>query len=222
MVVIDNHRIIGQGIGSLLDACRRVSVLETIHQVGAAQRVKQLEPDIALLNLVSGDNAESLLTIAEIRHSSPDTQLLILANSGSDPNLLECLKMGAMGCLLADSTAEDLVESICEIAAGGVHLPTQISRHLLERMSDAEDTGEDDRILSPQQLKVLKFISRGLANKDIAQQMILSTRTVEMHIYRLFKTLNVNSRTQAVTVAIQMGIIEIGDIQEVNPGRLSR
>ena len=137
------------------------------------------------------------------------------------------MKLGAMGCLLCDSSTEDLVESIREIGKGGVHLPPQISRRLLKKISNSGDENSHDVVpLSHQQMRVLKYISSGYANKEIAKKMVISIRTVEMHTFRLYKRLNVKSRTQAILAAVQMGIIELEEIAEnqykdVNEGKSS-
>lgn len=215
VVVIDSHRIIREGICSLLEKSGCISVVEAIDGPDATQRVDHLKPHIVLVNLVSNRTPETLETIRQIRQSSPATLVLILAHSENDQHLLQTLKLGAMGCLLCDSSTEDLVESIREIGRGGAHLPSQISRRLLKRISNSgEENNHDGVQLSHQQLRVLKYISCGYSNKQIAEKILVSTRTVEMHTYQLYKRLNVKSRTQAILMAVQMGIIDLDEITD--------
>lgn len=213
VVIVDNHKIIREGIRSLLEKSERISVLDAVGYSDAARVVADSKPRIGLLNLVTNGSPEVLLTIHDILESSPETLILILADLANGRNLVRALKMGALGCLLRESGYDELIESICELSGGGAYLPPQISRRLLERMSN---TNRDNGIifLSPQQSKVLKLISRGYTNKEIAQMLVISKRTVEMHTYKLYKRLLVTNRTQAIQMAIKMGLIELEDIQE--------
>jgi DNA-binding NarL/FixJ family response regulator len=216
VVVVDNHKIIREAIETLLEKYDRITVVETVDYQDAAQRLAVIQPRVALLNLGTNGNPERLKRIQEIQRLSPDTQILILANSVDDLHLFQALKFGAHGFLLKGSGANELIESICELSEGGAHLPPQISRRVPQKISHLNNNYKRDigRLpLSPQQIRVLKLISRGHTNAEIAQMLVISKRTVEMHTYKMFKRLSVRNRTEALQAAIRIGIIDFHDIE---------
>jgi DNA-binding NarL/FixJ family response regulator len=212
IVLVDNHKIIREGLKSLLDKDKDIDVAGVIDYKGLPQLLKTVKPAVILLSILSSCDPEIDLAIKEINQKSPDTEVLILGHSANDGFLLQYLRMGAMGCLLSDSSVQDLITSIYELASGGAFLPSHLGKSLIQKITrnDGEEVKQAISI-SPQQLKVLKLICRGFTNREIAEIMFISRRTVDMHVYRLYKQLNVTNRAQAIQFSINNGIINTND-----------
>jgi DNA-binding NarL/FixJ family response regulator len=212
IVLVDNHKIIREGLKSLLDNRKDIEVAGIIDYKGLPQLLITVKPAVILLSILSSCDPEIDLAIKAINKQSPDTELLILGYSANDGYLLQYLRMGAMGCLLSDSSVQDLITSIYELASGGAFLPSPIGKNLIQKMTKNEgEEGKQIISVSPQQLKVLKLICRGFTNREIADMMFISRRTVDMHVYRLYKQLNVTNRAQAIQFSINNGIINTND-----------
>lgn len=212
IIIVDNHRLIREGLRSLLAKYKDIEVVGDTDYKNVSEVIKTLKPKIVLLSLIANHSSEIINSMSDLGLALSGIQFLILTQSVEDQNILKALKLGALGCLLSDSSTQDLVDSIYELAREGSYLSSQVGRKLLQNISSSMEEKENGLIiLSPQQMRVMKLISSGHTNQEIADVMNLSKRTVEMHIYRLFRRLNVSSRTQAVQVALRLGLIEMSE-----------
>lgn len=168
-----------------------------------------LKPRIVLLSLISNGTHDTPDTLRQLCQEVPATQFLILARSEDDQNMLQALRFGALGCLVNDSSPQDLVDSIYELARGGSYLPSQVGKKLIQKISNPGLKESLQGLLTQRQLQVLKLISQGYTNQEIAEAMVISKRTVEMHTYRLFRRLKVSNRGQAIQLAIRIGMVEM-------------
>jgi two-component system, NarL family, response regulator len=127
-------------------------------------------------------------------------------------HMLQALRSGALGCLTGDSSVEELLESIYELARGGSYLPSPVGKKLIQGISVSNGKSDNGGTsLTPHQFRVLKYICHGYTNLEIARAMVISKRTVEMHTYRLFKHLGVTNRSQAIQIAMCKGLVDTSE-----------
>lgn len=159
---------------------------------------QRLHPDVVLMDLQL-PGMSGLEAIQAIRAQDSAARVIVLTMYQGDEDIYRALRAGASSYLFKDTLANDLVSIVREVHNGGRPIPPAVaSRAAVNHVA-----------LSPRELEVLKLVARGLRNKEVADQLGVSTDTVQTHIKHLFEKLNVSDRTAAVTVALSRGILHI-------------
>lgn len=200
--------LIKQAIGALL------ADLPEIETRGLSRNEADFPEDEVLegvdLLLVVLPQPVNLVTLTEFCKQHPQLGVLLLSLEWSVEQAKSALQAGVVGCVSVDISAEELGMALRQAARGEVALPRELQRALIlqltEEMSGSEPTFWD---LSSREQEVLALVCEGLSNKQIAQQLYLSVRTVENHLANLYSKLGVNSRTEAAVLALQQGWISI-------------
>lgn len=145
--------------------------------------------------------------IQQIHTTCPTAGLLALVDDYDLDQILPLLRAGATGCISRDESVADLARAIIAVGRGEIWLPPAIAGRALAALARGETPGSDALIepLTERETEVLRLLARGLTNKDIAQSLILSVRTVEAHLRNIFGKLNVTSRTEAALWATRHG-----------------
>jgi len=166
----------------------------------AIEKYRELRPDITLMDLrlpdVSGIDA-----LIAIRSEFPDARIVIFTTFNGDMEIQRALKAGACGYLLKSTPRKELIEAIRKVHSGKKSVPPEVAAHLAEHMSgDA---------LTDREIEVLRLISGGNRNKDIAERLFISEETVKVHMKHIMEKLGASDRTQAMAIAVRRGIIQI-------------
>lgn len=204
IVIVDDHPVVRTGLTGMLQGDSR---FEVVGEAGDGLRalivVRDLEPDVVLMDLRMPrmDGAES--TEAIIRQH-PLTRVLVLTTYDTDEDILRAIEAGATGYLLKDAPREELFDAILAAAEGKTWLaPAMAFRVITHARSSA---GE---LLSARELDVLAHVARGAGNKEIAASLFISEATIKTHLVHIYRKLNVEGRTAAVTVALERGLIKL-------------
>jgi DNA-binding NarL/FixJ family response regulator len=163
-------------------------------------------PDVLLLD---GHIANDLLS--PLLASFPQTRLLVITDELSETAVLAWLEQGALGCIERDASLPDLLNAIRQVAAGEVSLPQAVALRLVTRMAHQTPPQENalPEPLSNREQEVLTLLAQGLSNKEIAQRLYLSVRTVEGHLANVYGKLGVHSRTEAALYAVRQGWVTL-------------
>jgi DNA-binding NarL/FixJ family response regulator len=199
--LLDDHEIVRRGLRDLLDAEDDIEVIgEADTQAAAVGRVHALDPDVAVLDvrLQEGNGIEAC---REIRSLHPRTACLILTSFDDDDALMHAIVAGAAGYVLKQIRANELIDSIRRVAAGESLLDPVTTARMLERMR--QGTPEDEVIarLSPQEHRVLELLADGLTNRQIAEQMYLSEKTIKNYVTAVLTKMGMARRTEAAVYA---------------------
>jgi len=179
----------------------------------AVAAVRERHPDVVLMDIrmPEVDGLEATRRIAE--GGSP-ARVLILTTFGLTEYVYEALRAGASGFLLKDSPAEELLAGVRIIARGDALLDPTITRAVIEDYARAprrrKDLAEKLAQLTPRELEVLELLARGLSNAEIASELVVSDGTVKTHVARILQKLDLRDRVQAVIVAYESGLVEVG------------
>ena len=200
-MVIDDQAVVRQGFVSLINTVPDMEVIaEGINGQEAIDLYNQHKPDITLIDLrmpiVGGVEA-----IAAIRRDFPDARLIVLTTYDGDEDIYRSLQAGARGYLLKDVFFEELETAIRTVHGGSRHIPAAIAERLAERMASSD--------LTSREMEVLELIVRGQSNKEIGASLAISEATVKSHINNILSKLGVTDRTQAVTTALQRGLVHL-------------
>ena len=201
IMVIDDQTIVRQGFVALINTVADMEVIaEGINGQQAIDLYGQHTPDVTLIDLrmpvVGGVEA-----IATIRSKFPNARLIVLTTYDGDEDIYRSLQAGARGYLLKDVFFEELETAIRTVHAGSRHIPAAIAVRLAERMASSD--------LTSREMEVLELIVRGQSNKEIGASLSISEATVKSHINNILSKLGVTDRTQAVTTALQRGLVHL-------------
>jgi two-component system, NarL family, response regulator LiaR len=203
VLIVDDHSVVREGLRMFLTRDPDLEVVgEAADGAKAIQQARQLRPDVVVMDLLL-PGLDGLAATRAIRTELPETEVLALTSVLESASVVEAIQAGAIGYLLKDIQATELRIAIKAAAAGQLHLSSQASAYLLGtiRMPEHPDP------LTPRELDVLRLLAQGHSNKEIARTLHLVEETVKFHVRHILAKLGVQSRTQAVLMAIRLGMV---------------
>jgi DNA-binding NarL/FixJ family response regulator len=174
----------------------------------AVERARVLKPDVILMDLRMPE-LDGVEAMRRIRAQDPDAKFIVLTTYDSDEYIFDAIEAGAKGYLLKDASREDLFEAVRAVHRGESLIQPGVAARVLDRFSELSRRAGETAVLSEREVEVLKLMAGGGANKEIAASLSISESTVKTHVANIFQKLDVNGRTEAVTEALQRGIIKL-------------
>lgn len=206
--VVDDHPVVRHGITSMLRWEKGLEVVGDAEDgLEAIQGILDVEPDVVLLDLRL-PTLSGIEVMQRVRSQKPNVRFLVLTTYDTDQYIGLALAAGAKGYLLKDATPDELSRGIHSLMQGGAALEPSVAARLL-RMNDQDSSHEE---LSQREIAVLELLVNGASNKAIAAHLTLSENTIKTHISRIFAKLGVQSRTEAASVALQRGLVNMGQM----------
>jgi two-component system response regulator NreC len=205
IVLADDHAVVRSGLKMLLDAEPDIAVVAEASDVeSTARHVLGHKPTVLVLDLSMGDES-SLPEIPAMRERTPETAIVVLTMQNDPAFASEALRNGALGYVLKQSAGEELVRAVRLAAAGETYLNPKLGAMLASRpqWSDGELDG-----LTQREVEVLKLIALGHTNAEIAEQLFLSTRTIETHRAHVQRKTGRSTRAELVRYALDNGLVE--------------
>jgi DNA-binding NarL/FixJ family response regulator len=209
ILVADDHPIVRSGLKKIIDAQPDMEVAAEAED-GAEAVKKGMADDIHLAILdVSMPKTTGIQAAAELHKRRPDLRLLMLSMYDSEQFLFESLKAGASGYVLKSDADQDIVEAIRQTMRGQSFLyPSAISTLVKDYVDRGRPEEEQFDILTPRELQVLKLIAEAYTSKEIAQELVISVKTVERHRQNILDKLGMNDRVELTRYAIRRGLIQ--------------
>jgi DNA-binding NarL/FixJ family response regulator len=214
-LIADDEKLMRAGIRLILDNADDIEVVAEVPDGRSAVRAcREHEVDVALLDVHMPDG-DGLAAIADIVRESPRTNVAMLTAFGNDDNVAQALRAGAIGFLLKDTGPTELIRAVRVAATGESILAPQITRRLIERHllsgSDGAEVAKR-RIgrLTDTERDVLRLVSTGLSNAEIAQRLYIGAGTAKAHISRILTKLDCANRVQAAILAHDAGLLTDG------------
>jgi len=205
VLVADDHPVVRQGLRTFLDLQEGVSVVgEAATGAEAVAMVEELLPDVVLMDLVMPD-LDGIEAARRIRDLSPTTKVIVLTSYAEDEKIFPAIKAGAAGYLLKDVEPDEIAEGIRRVQRGEALLHPKIAARVMREVTKEKAEGE---VLTARELEVLSGLSRGLSNKAIAEELILSEKTVKTHVSNILAKLHLADRTQAALYAVRERLFE--------------
>jgi len=218
VMLVENHVLVREGTRELLD---QEKGLQVVAEAGDGEEAVQLaaihRPDVVIMDIAM-PKLNGIEATKQIKATNPAIAVLVLTAYDDDQYIFAFLEIGAAGYLLKDVSTEDLIKAIRAVYAGESVLHPAIARkvinyfarHAARRHVDEHEGSTLDQ-LTKREMEVLKLAARGMTNREIAAELTISIRTVQVHLSNVFSKLGVGSRTEAVIYALRKGWLTLED-----------
>jgi DNA-binding NarL/FixJ family response regulator len=213
VLVVESQAVTRAGLRRLLESYPDLQVVgEAADGVQAVSETLELGPQVVLMDMQLS-NGQSLEAIQQIKQLNLDTQVLLLSALDREEYLYEALRAGADGYVLKDIAPDELAQAIRTVARGEVLVHPQLARRLLSQISRSSPMYRGSHpyeSLTAREQEVLRLLARGLRNKEMAARLHVSERTINFHLANIYQKLNVSGRTEALSKALEQGLITAG------------
>lgn len=209
ILIVDDHTVVRDGLNALLAAEPEMKVVGACGDgQTAVQLADELRPDVILLDLVM-PKMDGVQATLEIKKVFPAARILVLTSFAENHQVFSAIKAGAMGYLMKDTSAGELIQAIHDTYANRPALGPDIARKLLMDIQNEEGGAIGGSALTDREIEILQHMALGMTNQEIADKLFLSERTVRTHVTNILAKLGLSNRTQAVLFALRAGIAHI-------------
>lgn len=209
VMITDDHSLIREGLKNLLELDGDIKVIaEAENGIECLNKLDYCSPDVLLLD-INMPKMNGLEVLEHIKERKINIKVLVLTVHNEVEYLMKAIDIGVNGYILKDSESSELKKAIVSVFCGETYIQPSLIPSLNSRM--IEKSKDDDKIssLTNRELEVLKLLSIGMFNKEIAEQLSISERTVKNHVSNIFKKIDVTDRTQAAVFAIRNNLVKI-------------
>ena len=215
VAVVDDQRLFTRGLSGLLEMLPGVEVVGVAYNGEEAVALcREEEPDVVLMD-ISMPKMDGPSATREIRSLLPQTAVIILTAHEEDEQVFEGMKAGAQGYLLKDAEPEDLSRAIRTVYAGDTIIAPDLAQKMLNTFESGKSSGSS-RLMPPlteRELEVIRALAQGKSDRQIANSLGISEKTVRNHTSNIYRKLHIFDRTQAVIYAIREGVIDVEELE---------
>ncbi len=204
IMIVDDHAVVRQGLRMFLSLDSELEIIgEASDGREALNMARELRPDVILMDLLM-PVMDGIEAITAIKSEMPDIELIALTSVLEDASVIGAIRAGAVGYLLKNTRADELIQAIKAAADGQVQLSPQAAARLIREVR----APESPEALTDRETEVLRLLAGGFSNKEIAYHLTIGEKTVKTHVSSILSKLNVASRTQAALYAVRIGLVD--------------
>ena len=208
ILVVDDHPVVREGLVAIIEAQDDMTVVgEAGDGAQAIAIYKAAKPDVVLMDLAM-PGTDGVQAIEGMRAFDSDARVVVLTAYDTDERILRAVEAGARGYLLKGAPRDDIFRAVRVVNLGGSLLEPAVAGKLLNRVGDILRGGTPEEELTPREQDVLNLMARGFRNKEIAFELHITERTVKFHANAIYRKLDVGGRTEAVSKALQKGLVK--------------
>jgi NarL family two-component system response regulator LiaR len=206
VLIADDHPFVRHGLRTYLDTLPDMEIVgEASNGAEAVELTLQALPDVVLMDLVMPE-LDGVEATRRIREASPATKVIALTSFDDDERVFPAIKAGAAGYLLNDVRPAELADAVRKASRGEALLAPSVAARLMQEVSGDRPASSG---LTERELEVLRLIARGMSNKLIARELVVSEKTVKTHVSNILAKLHLADRTQAALYAVREGLAEL-------------
>jgi NarL family two-component system response regulator YdfI len=207
VLIADDHLVVREGLRAILETAADITLIgEATEGAEAVRLAMELAPDVVLMDLRM-PGTDGIQAIEQIRKCCPEVKVVILTTYDEDAYIVRGLRAGARGYLLKDTNRKVLFEAIRAAARGESLLPPEVLEKVVAHLAGPGQV--ETETLSKREQEVLELMTKGATNREIALRLHISERTVKAHATSIFNKLGVNSRAEAVAVALKRDLLSL-------------
>lgn len=205
VMIVDDHAVVREGLRNFLGMVPGIRVTgEAASGAEALDVVVRAKPQVVLMDLVM-PGMDGIETTRKMHQEHPEVAIIVLTSFAEDDKLFPAIRAGAASYLLKDVGPRELADTILAAARGEVRLPPEVARRLVSGIAEGAEKRVEE-ILTARELDVLRCLGRGRSNKEIAEELFISEKTVKTHVSAILDKLSLSDRTQAALYAAKRGL----------------
>jgi len=210
-IIVDDHPVVRFGVRQMLAGDEQIEVVAEMDNVDhLIDVIKDKEADIVLLDLEL-EHTHGVDALRVIREAAPDVRVIIYTSHDEEDRIVQAAELGVDGYLLKGCGQRELLDAIHSVQSGGIALEATVAGKLMKHMNRRSSQADNDTIrFSKRETQVLKLLASGKTNRDIGATLFISESTVKFHVHAILNKLDASNRTEAVSIAAQLGIVEMG------------
>ena len=213
ILLCDDHAVVRTGLTMLLNNHPDMEVIgEASEGNECIQKALEIKPDVVIMDLSMPHGKDGLSATVDLKKQMPELAILILTMHDDEEYLFRSIQAGASGCILKSAPHDELISAIQSVASGNAYLHPSATKRLMEEYLGNVKQGDMDtyHLLSEREREVLTLIAKGFSNKEIAEQLVISVKTVESHKGNLMEKLQMKTRHELVSYALKKGLLGFG------------
>ena len=209
-IIVDDHPVVRLGVKQMLSSSDNIEVVAEMEDVDdLIQVLKDTGADIVLLDLEL-EHTHGVDALRLVRENAPGTKVLIYTSHDEDDRIVKAAELGVDGYLLKGCGQTELVNAIHSVSAGGIALESSVASKLMKHMNRRSSAAATQTVqFSKRETQVLGLLSSGKTNRGIGETLFISESTVKFHVHSILNKLDASNRTEAVSIAAQLGLVEL-------------
>jgi NarL family two-component system response regulator LiaR len=209
ILIADDHAVVREGLAAIIAVQPDMQLVgEANDGVEAVELARALRPDAILLDLVM-PRQDGLAAIQAIKQTDPQARILVLTSFADDERVFPAIKAGALGYLLKDTSRDQLLQAIRDVAKGRATLHPEIALKVMRELKPSAELSAERVSLTEREVETLRLIARGMSNEEIAAALVIHERTVAKYVSSILDKLHLANRTQAALYALREGLADL-------------
>ncbi|MHA0855438.1 response regulator [Paenibacillus sp. CMAA1364] len=212
VIIVDDHAVVRSGLRAVLDAHPHITVIgEAADGLSCIKQSLELNPDIVLMDLSFPNGRDGLYTTRELLQSMPEVKVVILTMHDDEQYLFRALKAGASGYILKSAPLTELVTAISQVQQGLVYLHPSATKKVIQGYLQGQAREPKDLFesLTEREKEILSLVAKGYTNKEVAELLLISVKTVENHKGNIMEKLQLDNRRELIKLAYRRGLLDI-------------
>lgn len=209
-IIVDDHPVVRFGVKQMLSTTDDIEVVAEMEDVDhLIATLKETGAEIVLLDLEL-EKTHGVDALRLVRQEAPETRVIIYTSHDEEDRIVQAAELGVDGYLLKGCGQHELVSAIRSVSSGGTALESTVAGKLMQHMNRRSSSTKESAVrFSKRESQVLKLLASGKTNRDIGEALFISESTVKFHVHAILNKLDASNRTEAVSIAAQLGLVEL-------------